>query len=409
MGLDNVYISDTADRIEGQTIEVVDEVVHKKNHKEEATKRKELDKEDRMKLLEFFTNNFHPLLFESDKLFHIVNGQCALEDINVANALLIGQQQMKEFEKNLPKGFHLAIERRIKTMKHMKKPVTVQDKKIYDMELIFSHLLLIGHQRNISLLMLFKYELSAVPLSIVDEFGFLRKGDKSVIVRKCLGFVEQNPMDSSIIIVDGSQLLFHTRWPIPGTGKVSDLVSGINEKMKRYPSSTEKLIIFDKYDEVSAKGHERQRRNGAGSAEYNLEINTTLPGRDTIMKNTANKQRLYQLLCMYTFENNAKTIGKHDCFVEHEEADIIMVSYLLEAAKDGKESIRVLSDDTDVFVLLVYWVWKIDLKISVQMEKWDGTILNINATVNKLGDKCRNILAVNALSGCDTVSYPFGK
>ena len=41
------------------------------------------------------------------------------------------------------------------------------------------------------------------------------------------------------------------------------------------------------------------------------------------------------------------------------------------------------------------------------MEKWVWSVLNINATVNKLGEKCKGIL--HALSGCDTVSYPNGK
>ena len=40
------------------------------------------------------------------------------------------------------------------------------------------------------------------------------------------------------------------------------------------------------------------------------------------------------------------------------------------------------------------------------MEKWDGTVLDIRATVDNLGDKCGELLGMHALSGCDTVSYP---
>ena len=36
-------------------------------------------------------------------------------------------------------------------------------------------------------------------------------------------------------------------------------------------------------------------------------------------------------------------------------------------------------------------------------------MLDVNGTVKKLGAKCANILAVHALSGCDTTSYPYGK
>ena len=41
------------------------------------------------------------------------------------------------------------------------------------------------------------------------------------------------------------------------------------------------------------------------------------------------------------------------------------------------------------------------------MKKWDGTVLDIRATVDKLGDKCGQLPGMHALSGCDTVSYPY--
>ena len=43
------------------------------------------------------------------------------------------------------------------------------------------------------------------------------------------------------------------------------------------------------------------------------------------------------------------------------------------------------------------------------MERWDGSIIDINATCNELGPKCLQLLGMHALSGCDTVSYPFNK
>ena len=43
------------------------------------------------------------------------------------------------------------------------------------------------------------------------------------------------------------------------------------------------------------------------------------------------------------------------------------------------------------------------------MERWDGTVLNINATCADLGPKCLQLLGIHALSGCDTTSYPYGK
>ena len=174
------------------------------------------------------------------------------------------------------------------------------------------------------------------------------------MVRKFLGIEDNDPSEPSIIIIDGSQLLYHIRWPIPCTGKVIDLVTSMIERVSKLPLDSEKLIIFDRYEETSAKGHERQRRAGAGSAEYNIDLSTNLPGRDAIMKNTINKQRLYHLLYMNSFGEITFTIGKDNYFVEHEEDDIIMISYVLKAGRDGKQCTRILGDDTDVFVLLFF-------------------------------------------------------
>ena len=80
------------------------------------------------------------------------------------------------------------------------------------------------------------------------------------------------------------------------------------------------------------------------------------------------------------------------------------------AATGGAQTIRILSDDTDVFVLLVYWTSKKQVVAKVQMEKWNGDVLDVNETVRRLGPrKCSQLLGLHALSGCDTVSYPYGK
>ena len=44
-----------------------------------------------------------------------------------------------------------------------------------------------------------------------------------------------------------------------------------------------------------------------------------------------------------------------------------------------------MSDDTDVFVVLVYWADREEMTSKVQMERWNGTVLDINATCADLG------------------------
>ena len=43
------------------------------------------------------------------------------------------------------------------------------------------------------------------------------------------------------------------------------------------------------------------------------------------------------------------------------------------------------------------------------MERWDGSLFDINAICADLGQKCLQLLCMHALSGCDTTSYPYGK
>ena len=49
----------------------------------------------------------------------------------------------------------------------------------------------------------------------------------------------------------------------------------------------------------------------------------------------------------------------------HDEADVAMIAYIPQTAEFGKDAIRIDSDDTDVFVRLVYWVWKMQLHCCV--------------------------------------------
>ena len=165
----------------------------------------------------------------------------APDTVNVQDALTIGSEQSKQFSASLSSDFHKTIKKMVRSMEALKKAVTVKGKAIYDIETLFSRLLVLGQQRSVDLSNIFQFELSPV------------------------------------------------------------------------------------------------------------------------------------------------------------------------AAEDA-QTIRILSDDTDVFVLLVYWTSRMRVIAKIQMEKWNGDVLDINKTVERLGPrKCSQLLGVHALSGCDTVSYPFGK
>ena len=86
-----------------------------------------------------------------------------------------------------------------------------------------------------------------------------------------------------------------------------------------------------------------------------------------------------------------------------------MIAYLLQAAESGTAVIRILTDHTDIFVLLVYCVWKMHLHSAVQMERWKGVVIDINATCLLLGSKYLQLPGMHVISGLYTVSCPFNK
>ena len=69
-----------------------------------------------------------------------------------------------------------------------------------------------------------------------------------------------------------------------------------------------------------------------------------------------------------------------------------------------KKHVQIVSDDTDVFVLLLFFYWKLRPSARISMKKFAGSIIDINATALKLGDKCFQLLPLHAATGCGSVS-----
>ena len=108
------------------------------------------------------------------------------------------------------------------------------------------------------------------------------------------------PSAPDIVIVEVSQLFDRIVWPHHGS--VSDLMSSIQGRLVRYTDGADKIIIFDKYQDISTKDHERMRRAGEVVIDYELSINSPLPKRDAILKSKNNKWRLAACYLPSTWE-----------------------------------------------------------------------------------------------------------
>ena len=183
------------------------------------------------------------------------------------------------------------------------------------------------------------------------------------------------PCAPNVVLVDAGHLLYHVVWPVSGT--TGDLAASFGTRLAHYHPVSKKIILFDRYNQYapSAKDHRRTRRGRA--KEVRLTPNTFIPFREeVILHNSKNKNLLNQTLCSYPLPHNTQLVNMQDC----------------------------VFDDIDIFVLLVYWTSRMRVVAKIQMEKWNGDVLDINETVQRLAPKkCSQLLGIHALSGCDTV------
>ncbi|CAL4244828.1 unnamed protein product [Meganyctiphanes norvegica] len=184
-----------------------------------------------------------------------------------------------------------------------------------------------GEKLNIENKFIFMFELCVVPSSIIDVC--LRKGNKAVLMNR-LSEKIKNPSKPNVVIVDEQQLLYHIAYHI---GMVSVVVDSMRQHISSYPNHSKKIIVFDKYDDHTAKDHERVCRAGEGYVSYNLTYNSPLPHGHAVMKNKQNKVKLTRLISSFDMGENVLTESRDDAAFDHDEADITLISYLLQEAE----------------------------------------------------------------------------
>ena len=101
---------------------------------------------------------------------------------------------------------------------------------------------------------------------------------------------------------------------------------------------------------------------------------------------------------------------RRDLETTYEEAYVIIPRQVVDAATQGSKCIKVICDDTDVFILLIHYYQQCSLTCIVLME---GTsrmraVTDIGATAKQHAYIAGQFLAAHALTGCDTVAFMWG-
>ena len=112
------------------------------------------------------------------------------------------------------------------------------------------------------------------------------------------------------------------------------------------------VLVFDPDDNVSPKDHERKRRAGVVSTNYNISIKIPLPTRDTMLflKNKHNTLQLSRVFSTFDMSAAVPIDNQDTGMFGHEEVGVTIISYVLQAVGEGNNVVCVLCDDTDVFL-----------------------------------------------------------
>ena len=94
----------------------------------------------------------------------------------------------------------------------------------------------------------------------------------------------------------------------------------------------------------------------------------------------------------------------------HEEADVIIAQQALSLARMNKMVIKVVADDTDIFILLLYIYHTQQLTCDLLMSGTNAARSSscIKSTALLNTDILTHLLPAHVLTGCDTVSYIWG-
>ena len=186
-------------------------------------------------------------------------------------------------------------------------------------------------------------------------------------------------------------------------------------------------LIFVRYLTRSTKSATKSNRAGMNvTRRHVLKLQTPLPSKDVVLEVT-HKTQLIKLIVQYLLDHledndnelitseepvptvlrNGKISKRDALYNVHEEADVI-VNQLVYLADQGARNILVVCDDTDVFILLIYFFCGKDLSCGVIMESPvpGRTVVDIKATADKHKHIVEHLPGSHALSGCDT-SYFF--
>ena len=372
-----------------------------------------------------------PTSHPKQSVVNIASGRVGPESVNVWNFVKNknGETLKEKYEASLPDGFHNPISSSLVTMNIINRKVKIEERISFDTDLIYNRMMRLRGSREISTKCMFSFELAPVPTSMFDDDGEMKICKNKSSLKKSLKV--ETPIRAAglpeVVILDGCAILWHINWP---SGAVLHYCKAVSATVQQKLAISDVFLIFDRYYDFSIKSGTRLFRGKKASRRHLLQLSSPLPPKDAVLNVYQNKVQLIELICQTVIEDciqlktsrmlvatrsddtpveiyNGNLSLRNDLKTAQEEADVIMVQQMLVLAFAGASRIRVVSDDTDVFILLLHFYHAYQLSCNLSMESTtigSRTVIDIGSTVNQHQDIMKGLLACHALSGCDTVA-----
>ncbi|KAG1651429.1 hypothetical protein GQR58_027101 [Nymphon striatum] len=294
---------------------------------------------------------------------------------------------------------------------------------------VFGNMLLIAQSRKLDMKDVLQYPLGPKPWALANADGTLKKTGKATLgkhLEKEVANVDV-PSGSCATIVDAMAIV----QMIPGENMTFDELSdAILKKIFNDGRGSGRIdVVFDLYQDQSIKAAERINRGSKCGIMFNqikpghriknwkrILASTESKAKLTIFlaenwKEECRRSKLGSIILMVTTGEQCFKITKDEVTEmtelrsTHEEADTRMMIHAKHAAVNFR-TVVVISEDTDVFVILLSLHSQIGTKVLLRRGKKNAMrLIDISRLGTILGkDVCTALIGVHAYTGCDSVS-----
>ena len=368
-------------------------------HKDLSAARMTRDAKDLQTILHYFSER-KPFSLDSKELRSLSSGLIGDKFVNADQAESAGQAIVESMVGKSVAEYKFCKKDQVTTLASSTYIAVEGERLEIDPKQLFQCLVVAGTS-TINMQSLFSYELSSYPTALFDTSLLMRMPDKASLQNSLVKKVPScvvDQCDDVVYVLDGGALLQKLPWPHHTT--YAELSKLYVQYVNRHYSHA--VVVFDGYASgptTKDEAHCRRAKSKIIGAEVNFTPAMQLTmKKKTFLANPRNKQKFLNYI--------GSELEKAGVKVEHSSADADYNIVSTACTMAMRRSVTVVGEDTDLLVLLVHHLTPQHHAIFLQTAT---RIINIRTLQNHLDpDMTTSLLFLHAITGCDSVSRPYG-